>query len=230
MLFILSYKQQIDVKLKCKPFTNKYVNPNYYKKEKYYEICTMQQFNFTPFPNLESERLNFRRLTNNDVEAVFELRSSPETMKFIPRPLAKTLDDAYEHIKKINDNIIANSDINWAVTEKGNNKCIGVMGFYRTQPENYRTELGYMINQEHWGKGYVSEAVKTLLDFAFNTLKFHSVEAVIDSRHIASEKVLIKNGFRKEAHFVEDFFYNNEFCDTVKYGLLKREFNAKKIS
>lgn len=185
----------------------------------------MLQLNFSPFPILESDRLHFRRLTDADAPEIFALRSNPETMKFIPRPLAQNLNDALAHIKLINDKIDENLDINWAVTEKGSDKCIGLMGFYRTQPEHFRTELGYMIAPEHNGKGYVTEAVKTLLDFAFNKLNFHSIEAVIDSRHVASERVLQKNGFEKEAHFKENFFYNNEFTDTVIYGLLKRNFN-----
>ncbi|MDK2772208.1 MAG: GNAT family N-acetyltransferase [Flavobacterium sp.] len=184
----------------------------------------MLQLNFNPFPNLESERLSFRKLNNEDAPEILKLRGNAEIMKYIPRPLATTLQEALEHIKIINDKIDENVDINWAITERENDKCIGIIGFYRTQPENFRTELGYMIMPEYWGKGYITEAVKRLLHFAFENLNFHSIEAVIDSRHIASEKVLIKNGFRKEAHFVEDFFYNNEFCDTVKYGILKREF------
>ena len=184
----------------------------------------MLALNFSPFPLLTSERLQFRRLNEEDVHEVFELRSNPETMKYIPRPLATSKDDALAHIKLINDNIDTNSDINWAVTEKGNNKCIGIMGFYRTQPENYRTELGYMISPEHHNKGYVTEAVRTLLDYAFNQLNFHSIEAVIDPENIASERVLQKNGFVKEAHFVENGFYNGKFMDTVIYSLLKRNF------
>ncbi len=184
----------------------------------------MLQLNFSPFPILESERLVFRKLTDTDAPEILELRGNPETMKFIPRPLVTDIEGALAHIKMINDKIDENIDINWAVTEKGSDKCIGLMGFYRTQPEHFRTELGYMIVREHWGKGYVTEAVKTLLDFAFNNLNFHSIVAVIDSRHAASERVLQKVGFVKEAHFKEDFYYNNEFTDTVMYGLLKRNF------
>jgi ribosomal-protein-alanine N-acetyltransferase len=184
----------------------------------------MLQLNFSPFPILESERLRFRKLTDADAPEILELRGNPETMKFIPRPLVTDIEGALAHIKMINDKIDENIDINWAVTEKGSDKCIGIMGFYRTQPEHFRTELGYMITSEYWGKGYVTEAVKTLLDFAFSTLNFHSIMAVIDSRHTASERVLQKVGFVKEAHFKEDFYYNNEFTDTVMYGLLKRNF------
>ena len=190
----------------------------------------MLKLNFTPFPELKSERLTFRKLTLEDAPEVLKLRGDKKIMEFIPRPLATTIDEALDHIKLINSKIEENVDINWAITEKGSDKCIGIIGFYRTQPENFRTELGYMIASDFWGKGYITEAVYVLLDFAFNTLNFHSIEAVIDSKHHASEKVLIKNGFRKEAHFIEDFFYNDKFNDTVKYGLLKREFNSKKIS
>lgn len=184
----------------------------------------MLQLNFSPFPKLESERLQFRKLTPEDAPEILLLRGNSETMKYIPRPLIIDIEGALAHIKMINDKIDENIDINWAVTEKGSDKCIGIMGFYRTQPEHFRTELGYMITPEHWGKGYVTEAVTVLLDFAFNSLQFHSIEAVIDSRHIASERVLQKVGFVKEAHFKENFYYNNEFTDTVIYGLLKRNF------
>jgi len=184
----------------------------------------MLQLHFSPFPILESERLCFRKLTDEDAPEVLALRGNSKTMQFIPRPLIVDVEGALGHIKMINDKIDENLDINWAVTQKENDKCIGIMGFYRTQPEHFRTELGYMILPEHWGKGYVTEAVKTLLNFAFNTLNFHSIEAVIDARHTASERVLKKVGFEKEAHFKENFYYNNEFTDTKIYSLLKQNF------
>ena len=184
----------------------------------------MLELNFNPFPILASERLQFRKLTATDAPEILALRGNPETMRFIPRPLLTDIEGALAHIKSINDKIEENLDINWAITEKNSDKCIGIMGFYRTQPEHFRSELGYMLLPEYWGKGYVTEAVTTLLNFAFNTLNFHSIEAVIDSRHKASERILQKNGFSKEAHFVENFYYNSEFTDTVIYSLLKRNF------
>ena len=47
----------------------------------------MLTINFNPFPNLETERLLLRRVDENDVNEIFALRSNPETMKYIPRPL-----------------------------------------------------------------------------------------------------------------------------------------------
>ena len=70
----------------------------------------------------------------------------------------------------------------------------------------------------------MSEAVNAMVNYAFNTAGFHSVEAVIDPNNSASEKVLLKNGFRKEAHFIEDEYFEGKFWDSVHYGILKREF------
>ena len=184
----------------------------------------MLTINFQPFPNLESERLVLRRLKDSDAPEVYKIRSNLERMKFIPRPILQNEEEALAMIQMMNAKIDENTDINWGVCLKNSDKIIGFMGFYRVQPESYRTEIGYMILPEYDGKGYVSEAVTTMLNYAFNTVGFHSVEAVIDPNNFGSARVLEKNGFRKEAHFIENFFWNNEFIDSVHYGILKREF------
>ena len=184
----------------------------------------MLTINFQPFPNLESERLVLRRLKDSDAPEVYKIRSNLERMKYIPRPILQNEEEALAMIQMMNTKIDENTDINWAVCLKNSDKIIGFMGFYRVQPESYRTEIGYMILPEYDGKGYVSESVTTMLNYAFNTVGFHSVEAVIDPNNFGSARVLEKNGFRKEAHFIENFFWNNEFIDSVHYGILKREF------
>lgn len=180
----------------------------------------MLVYDFSTFPILETERLYLRRLSDKDVREVFEMRSDPENMKFIPRPLLQNHDEALAHIAKINDQIDANQGINWAVTIKGSNKLVGIMGFYRTEFEHYRSEIGYMIHPDFHGRGIVSEAVQKLIGYAFKEMGLHSVVAVIDPLNIASEKALLKNGFVKEGHFKENEFYNGKFIDSVYYSKL----------
>ncbi len=184
----------------------------------------MLEINFHPFKNLETERLLLRRVSATDVNEIMELRGNPETMKYIPRPLVTNADEALAHIKMIDDKIEANEGINWAITIKGNPKLIGVIGHYRIQPENHRCEIGYMILPQYNGQGYVTEAVKAVLQYGFDDLQMHSIEGVIDPDNIASEKVLLKNGFVKEAHILENELWEGKFWDTVIYSLLKRNF------
>lgn len=184
----------------------------------------MLTINFHPFQNLQTERLLLRRLTNNDVEEVFALRSNPEIMKYIPRPLLKTKDEALAHIAMMEEKIENNIGINWGITIEGSDKIIGIIGLYQIQPENHRAEIGYMSLPEYNGKGYISEAIKAVIEYGFEEMSLHSIEAVIDPDNIASEKVLQKNGFVKEAHILENELWEGKFWDTVIYSLLRRNF------
>lgn len=184
----------------------------------------MITINFHPFQNLETERLLLRRLDENDADEVLALRGNAEIMKYIPRPLAKSKEDALEHIAMIEDKIVNNTGINWGITIKGNPKIIGIIGHYRIKPENHRAEIGYMSFPETNGKGYMSEAIKAVLAYGFEQMELHSIEAIIDPANIASERVLQKNGFVKEAHLLENELWEGKFLDTVIYSLLRRNF------
>jgi len=184
----------------------------------------MLDINFHPFKNLETERLLLRRVAETDVPEIKALRGNPETMKFIPRPLVTTDDEALEHFKMIDEKIENNTGINWAITIKGNSKLIGIIGHYRIQPENHRCEIGYMILPEYNGQGITTEAIKAVLEYGFEDLNMHSIEAVIDPDNVASERVLQKNGFVKEAHILENELWDGKFWDTVIYSILKRNF------
>lgn len=184
----------------------------------------MVDIQFLPFQNLETERLFLRRVTEDDAAAIMKLRGNPETMRYIPRPLVTTIDEALEHVAMINAKIENNEGINWAITLKGNPNLIGIIGHYRIQPQNYRAEIGYMLLPDYNGKGIITEAIKAALIYGFEVMQLHSVEAVIDPENYASERVLQKNGFVKEAHILENEFFDGKFLDTVIYSLLKRNF------
>ena len=180
----------------------------------------MLEINFLPFQNLETERLYLRRVVKGDKNEIFALRSDQEIMKYIPRPLIKNKEEALAHIAKIDEKINASEGINWAITLKGDPKLIGIIGHYRIRPEHFRAEIGYMLLPEYKGKGIMSEAIKVVVNYGFEVLKLHSIEAIIDPKKLASEKVLQKNNFVKEAHLKENKYYDGRFMDTVIYTIL----------
>lgn len=183
----------------------------------------MVNIHFTPFPNLETERLHLRRLVKEDVNEVFALRSDKEVMKYIPRPLVKTNEEALEHIAMIDEKIENNEGINWAISLKSNQKLIGIIGHYRIKPEHFRAEIGYMLLPEYHGKGIIVEAIKETLNYGFQVMKLHSIEAIIDPENYASESVLQKSGFVKEAHLKENEYYEGRFLDTVIYSIINKD-------
>jgi ribosomal-protein-alanine N-acetyltransferase len=182
----------------------------------------MLNINFTPFPDLETERLSLKQVTNDDVTDIFELRSNEEVMKYIPRPLLQNKEEALELIAMLNDKIENNIGINWGIRLKNDPKIIGIIGHYRIKPEHYRAEVGYMLLPEYNGKGIVSEALQKVVEYGFKEMQLHSIEAILDPKNTGSEKVLLKNGFVKEAHLLENEYYDGRFLDTLIYSILNK--------
>jgi ribosomal-protein-alanine N-acetyltransferase len=180
----------------------------------------MLELNFNPFPIIETERLILRRKILADAPDFFIMRSNAEAMKYICKPLHTSVKDSETMILRINEMINCNDGIAWAITLKNQPNLIGSISFHRIEKEHYRAEIGYMLLPTYWKQGFISEAIKAIIDFGFNELKFHSIEAHIDPRNIGSEKTLQKFDFVKEAHFKENYFYNGQFLDTAVYSLL----------
>jgi ribosomal-protein-alanine N-acetyltransferase len=183
----------------------------------------MLEISFLPFPVLKTPRLLLRQVASNDAEAILALRSNDEVMKYIPRPYLKTKEDALELIAMFDDKIENGIGINWGIYLLDEpEKLLGIIGHYRIKPEHYRAETGYMIFPEYKGKGIVSEALKKVIEYGFNEMKLHSIEAILDPENKGSEKVLLKNGFVKEAHLIENEFYEGRFLDTMIYSILNK--------
>ena len=183
----------------------------------------MLELNFTPFPVIDTERLHLRRITDNDLNDLFYLRSNTTLMKYIDRPLAKTPEDAAILLGKMNHGIDNNEGIVWAITLINTNKLIGTISYHRIEKENYRAEIGYMLDPAFWRKGIVSEAMATIIEFGFDIMKLHSIEANINPGNAASANILKKFKFVKEAYYKENYYFDGRFLDTEIYSLLKEK-------
>jgi len=180
----------------------------------------MLQFNFSPFPVLTTDRLILRQVSGSDAEEMFFLRSDHEVMKYIGRPLAISVSEAEELIRKMNDGIANNNDIAWAITLKGDDKLIGYIGFWRTEKEHHLSEIGYALHPHYHRKGLMQEAISAVLEYGFYTMKLHSIQGNVDPLNEASIKLLERNGFVREAHFRENYYFKGVFLDSVIYSRL----------
>ena len=180
----------------------------------------MLNLNFEPFPIIETEDFVLRRLQFSDVVAILKVRSNPEIMKYIPRPLLKDKDEALEHIKTISTVLENKEGINWAISKKTESDMIGIIGFYRIQEANRRAEIGYMLLPEHHGKGILTRIVKEVINYGFKEMQLHSISAVIDPENCASARVLEKNNFIKEGHLRDNVLFEGRYFDSVLYSLL----------
>ena len=185
----------------------------------------MIKVHFDPFPILTTDRLVLRQITMDDAEAMFILRSDPEVMAYIPRPIAQTVEDAKALIQTMQTTLDKKEGLVWGISYKNDPKLLGSIGYWRLKHEDRRAEVGYQLNKDFWQQGIMFEALMPILEFAFQNMNCHSIEAIIDPENVASERLLQKCGFVKEGHFRENGFFEGRFIDSAVYSLLKRNFN-----
>lgn len=184
----------------------------------------MLQVNFHPFPEIKTERLLLRRLITEDIEEIYKMRSDKNVMKFIGKNPITTMQEAIDFYNLVNDSLHNNTGITWVMALIDSpEKMIGTIGLWRLIKEHFRAEIGYMLMPGYWKKGFAKEAVLRVIQFGFDQLNLHSIEAHIDSKNLASASLLERTGFIREAYFKEDFFFNGAFEDTAIYSLLSRK-------
>ena len=182
----------------------------------------MLALNFHPFPELKTERLLLRRITKDDAAEIFFLRSDDAVMKHIGREPAATIEEAEDFISQINHGIDANEIIMWAITLLDDpGQLIGTICFWQIRKEHYRAETGFVLHPFHWRKGIMKEALRRVIQYGFDVMKLHSIDAQVNVGNLASAGVLESVGFAREAYFKEDYFFRGKFYDTAVYSRLQ---------
>jgi [ribosomal protein S5]-alanine N-acetyltransferase len=181
----------------------------------------MLELNFTPFPEIKTKRLLLRRMTDADAPELLFLRSDEKTMQYIDREKTKSLEEAATFIQMINTAIDNNESVMWAITLSDKpDTVIGNISYWRIINQHYRAEVGYMLHPDFWNKGLMKEALLSVIDFGFNEMKLHSIEAHINPENAVSGILLEKCGFEREAYFKEDFYFRGKFIDSAVYSLV----------
>ncbi|PNQ72528.1 N-acetyltransferase [Hanstruepera neustonica] len=178
---------------------------------------------FENFPELESNRLLYRNFNAGDAADLFYLKTDARVMAHMDSNKHESINDSLEAIKRNQDSFKDKTGINWAIVDKATNEFIGYFGYWRFFRENCRGEIGYSLKPEFWGKGFMTEAMTRLIAFGFEDLNLHSIEANINPNNANSEKLLVNFGFKKEAHFRENYLFNGQFLDSIIYCLLESD-------
>lgn len=178
----------------------------------------MLDLNFHPFPELKTKRLLLRQVLPTDVDAVMKIRGNEEAMRYIPRPRAKTTEDALAVIEMLTNGINEGKSINWAITNiKNPSEIYGIMGFVNFYPELSKVEIGYMLHPDYWGKGYVPEGILEVEKFGFEQINLQAIEAKIDPRNENSRKILLRNNYQFDRLVQKEMVFLEEELDSEYY-------------
>jgi len=172
--------------------------------------------------SLETERLIFREMRPSDDVGMFELDSNPEVHRYLGNKPLTSIDQSRERIADIRQQYLVNGIGRWAAILKETGEFIGWSGLrvdYNVNGHERFYDLGYRFIQRHWGKGYASESAKAFIEFGFNEMNLHIINAYTDFDNIASQKVLEKAGLQFVNAFpfdgTEEFWYEIRNPDSL---------------
>lgn len=138
-------------------------------------------------------------------------------------PYPYTIDHALNFIAYT----IQNKNTEFAIVVDG--VCVGCIGAkFNDDIYKYNCEIGYWISPIYWNKGIMSFVVNLFCFYLFNHYNIHKIYAEVFLENIGSYRVLLKNGFQEEGHFIEHVYKNGEFKDIVLLGLRREVFEYKK--
>ena len=153
------------------------------------------QLNFTPFPNLNTDRLLLRQLKNSDVEEIFALRSNEENAKHLDRPLATKLEDAEAFIQRVNTQTAANNLVFWGLVPIGQTKIIGTICLWQINNGDASAEIGYELHPDFHGQRFMQEAIPPVIEYGFKEMQLQLINANVSPQNLKSIKLLEKYNF-----------------------------------
>ena len=129
----------------------------------------------------------------DDARAIFDAYAQdPEVTRYLVWAPHRSLAETEEFLRRVTESPDLGSDYHWGITEAGDDTLRGMIAL---RPRGYKAEVGYVLARPFWGRGYMTEALRAVLEFAFSLPNMYRVWATCDAENIASARVLEKAGF-----------------------------------
>ena len=187
-----------------------------------------EKINHTGTIPLETERLILRRTSNEDIDEFFFIELNPKLREYLgPTKLGNNLIKNREYFDETK---YENKDFyRWTIVKKEDNKVLGTI-YLNIHDEKAKTAgIDYWIREDEWGHGYITEASKRILEFAFDTLDLNRIESCGAKDNPGTWKVMGKLGLKYEGTRKQAmFYYYGGIQDLVLYGLTKEEYLKNK--
>ncbi len=175
---------------------------------------------------LVGERIIVRDLSFKDEEAFFEYAKSPNVG---PNAGWKPV-ESFELAKRLLAGQILAKDV-FAIALKDSNKMIGSISIYNYGIRKYNKvkQLGFSLSEDYWNQGYMTEAVKLVIDYVFNKTDCEVLEVGHHAGNIASKRVIEHCGFIFDGRLCKyKKLYDGRLIDADFYSMTIEDYERKK--
>ncbi|MGE8242819.1 putative ribosomal N-acetyltransferase YdaF [compost metagenome] len=162
---------------------------------------------------ISTDKLVLKPVELSDLQNMYNLRTNPQVAKYIERDINKNLEDIRQFIELVKKN-----NFYFTINTIVPSEFIGTITLWNIDRNTNYAEIGYELLPQFQGEGLMSEAVKTILDYAFNKAGFEYIEAYTHRENIASKKLLERVGFKLAVGKIDE-----DNSDIIIYGINKIE-------
>ena len=175
------------------------------------------------FPTLKTDRLLLRQFRPEDIDNVFYALSHPDVIPYYGISF-RTLEETQVQMDWFAELERAGTGIWWAICSPDDATFYGACGLYYIQPQHRKGETGFWLLPEHWGRGIMREALPVMLDYGFQQLQLHRIEAFVESENQNSKRILEKLDFAYEGTMRECEIKNGRFISLAIYARFRQLF------
>jgi ribosomal-protein-alanine N-acetyltransferase len=177
---------------------------------------------------LFTDRLIVRDYVIEDLENHHKLLSDTTVMYYLQDTKTENIEESKENLLRVLNDQGSNERkfYHFVIENKDSNEFIGGIGYTVSEytPYGKLIHIGYFILKKYWNKGFTTEALKRVIEFAFDENDVYRIHTGCTKENIYSEKIMQKCGFIKEAEFIEYVFHDGKLKDRVEYRMLKNEW------
>ncbi|MBQ8351017.1 MAG: GNAT family N-acetyltransferase [Clostridia bacterium] len=153
---------------------------------------------FAKTEQLASERLLFRKMQKKDASDMFDYAKRPEVTRYLLWHEHPDLTYTKRYLAFVEACYRTGKFFDLAVIHRESNRMIGTCGFAHIDFSNNAAELGYVLHPDFWNCGIATEAASRILQYGFEVLGLHRIEARYMKDNLASRRVMEKCGMRFE--------------------------------
>lgn len=173
---------------------------------------------------LKGKKVRLTAINEEDVHTISKWYSDADFLRYFDKVPANPKSE--QQLREwIRDSQASNSSFPFSIRSIDDDQMIGYIELSNIQWWNGTATLGIGVGEtDNRGKGYGKEALKLLLDFAFNEINLHRVQLNVFSYNKEAIKLYEKVGFKREGVYREFIHRDSKRWDMYLYGILKHEW------
>jgi RimJ/RimL family protein N-acetyltransferase len=178
-------------------------------------------------PELSGRKVFLRSIVDGDAADVLAVFGDSDVMRYWSSPPLADVAAAAALMQEIRTAFSKRALFQWAITLPETRRLVGTCTLFNLDRRHRRAEVGFALRRDAWGRGLATDALTTVIGFAFDRLDLQRLEADADPRNARSLRTLERQGFRREGHLRERWHHLGEVQDAIFLGLLRREWAGR---